>query len=412
MTSIVEIYNKLPRFTKFNYSGKKVLLRVDINVPIDKEKKVILDDFRIQAHSETIKKLIDQNAAVVVIAHQGRPGDKEFTSLELHAQYLSKYLGTNVKFIEDVIGPTAREEIRKLKSGEVLLLDNVRFISEEMLEKSPEEHSKSFLVQRLSPFFNYFVLDAFAAIHRPHASIVGFAYVLPSSMGYVLEKEVDAMYKILTTKRENIILIAGGAKIPETIKAIKKVLEVNIVDKILVGGFVGAIFTAAKIGLKGWYRSYIEKKNLINEVNTAKQLIEKYGDKIILPDDQVILINGEKKIVSIENVEHEIMDLGDSTIVKFKELIKNYEVSIMTGPLGFIEKDEFTKGTLEIMNAMIQHTKFSVIGGGHTVIVARKYGLISKLSHVSTGGRAFLYSIAGEKLPGLEALIFSSEKFG
>ena len=184
--------------------GKKVLVRVDMNVPI--ENNVILDDYRIEAHSKTIYELAkNRGAAVVVITHQGRPGEKEFTTLELHAKYLSKYLGFEVKFIDDVIGPKAREMISSLNPGEVLLLDNVRLISEEVLERKPEEQVNTIIVRKLAPLFNYFVLDAFATAHRSQPTIVGFPLVLPSCMGLVMEREVKAMAKILS-QRERIII--------------------------------------------------------------------------------------------------------------------------------------------------------------------------------------------------------------
>ncbi len=412
ISKFIEFLSSAPRFEELDHTGKKVLLRVDINVPLDKNRREILDDFRIYAHSRTIKKLLELGCAVTVIAHQGRPGDKEFSSLELHAQYLSKYVGTEVKYIDDVMGPAAREEIRKLKPGEVLLLDNVRFVSEEMLEKTPEEHSKSYLVTRLAPLFNEFVLDAFAAIHRPHASIVGFTCVMPSCMGLVLQSEVDALKYLLSSNYENTLVIAGGSKIPETVKVVSKILEKNIADKVLVGGLVSTVFTLAKYDVKGWIRDFVTKKNLLDQVETARKLIEKYGDRLMTPLDHVVLKeNGECCVRDVREIDGEIVDIGPRTLDLYREIVGQYENVIMTGPVGWVEKDEFAKGTLELLNAMISKCKFTAIGGGHTVMIARKMGLLDKLSHVSTGGRAFLYSLVGEELPGLIALVKSKEKF-
>ncbi len=412
ISKFIELLSSAPRFEELNHSGKKVLLRVDINVPLDKSRNDILDDFRIYAHSKTIKKLLELGCAVTVLAHQGRPGDKEFSSLELHAKYLSKYLGTDVKFIDDVMGPAAREEIKKLKPGEVLLLDNVRFVSEEMLEKTPEEHSKSYLVQRLAPLFDEFILDAFAAIHRPHASIVGFTCVMPSCMGLVLQSEVDALKYLLSCNYKSTLVIAGGSKIPETVKVISKLLEKNIADKVVVGGLVSTVFTLAKYDVKGWIRDFVSKKNLTEQVELAKKLLEKYSDRIVTPLDHVVLHDtGEHSVKDVKEVDAEIVDIGPRTLDLYKEIVSQYENVIMTGPVGWVEKEEFAKGTLELLNTMINKCKFTAIGGGHTVMIARKKGLLEKLSHVSTGGRAFLYSLVGEELPGLIALVKSREKF-
>jgi len=412
ISKFIELLSSAPRFEELDHSGKKVLLRVDINVPLDKSRKEILDDFRIYAHSKTIKKLLELGCAVTVIAHQGRPGDKEFSTLELHAQYLSKYVGTEVKYIDDVMGPAAREEIKKLKPGEVLLLDNVRFVSEEMLEKTPEEHSKSYLVSRLAPLFDEFVLDAFAAIHRPHASIVGFTCVMPSCMGLVLQNEVDALKYLLSSNYKNTLVIAGGSKIPETVKVVSKILEKNIADKVIVGGLVSTVFTLAKYDVKGWIRDFVTKKNLQEQVETARKLVEKYGDRLVTPLDHVVLReDGAHYVRDVKEIDAEIVDIGPRTLDLYREIVGQYENVIMTGPVGWVEKEEFAKGTLELLNTMISKCKFTAIGGGHTVMIARRMGLLDKLSHVSTGGRAFLYSLVGEELPGLVALVKSKEKF-
>lgn len=411
MSSLLDLIPKLPRMSQCLKSKKKVLVRVDINVPIDVEKKIILDDFRIEAHSKTIQKLLDNDLAIVILAHQGRPGGKEFTSLDIHAKYLSKYIKAEVNFIDDVLGPSARDAIKSLKPGEVLLLDNVRFVSEEVLEKSPEAQAKTFLVTKLAPLFDHFILDAFAAAHRSQPSIVGFPLVLPSCMGIVMESEVDAMYKILSSREGETVLIAGGAKIPETIKAINEILKKNIASKVLVGGLVGSVFSAVKTGLKGWFKEFIESKGLTSQVEITKELLNHYSDRIVTPIDYVIEINGEKKIVSPENVTHEVMSIGPETVKLFTEHLRGANIAIMTGPVSYVEKEEYLEGTVKILEAMITHTKYTVIGGGHTIMAAKKSGLVDKINHVSTGGRAFLYSLAGEELAGLKALLMSKEKF-
>ncbi len=412
VVKFLELISKVPRFEDLEHSGKKVLVRVDINVPLDKSKNQILDDFRIYAHSKTIKKLLDLDCAVVIIAHQGRPGDKEFSSLELHSKVLSRYLNQEVKFIDDIIGPAARDEIRRLKCGEVLMLENVRFLSEETLERGPEEHSNSFLVKKLSSLFDEFILDAFATIHRPHASIVGFTCTIPSCMGVVLQREVDALKHVLESNPRSTLIIAGGSKIPDTIKVMSKILDRNIADKIIIGGLVSTVFTAAKYGASGWLKNFIESKKLQEQVDTARKLLDKYPGRIETPLDHVVLKeDGTPEIVDVDKIQHEIVDIGPRTLSFYKEIIANYENVIMTGPVGHIEREEYSKGTRELLITMISKCKFTAIGGGHTVMIARKLDLLEKLSHVSTGGRAFLYTLAGEELPGLVALAKSRERF-
>ncbi|NPA69240.1 MAG: phosphoglycerate kinase [Crenarchaeota archaeon] len=412
VAKFLELVSKVPRFEDLKHEGKKVLVRVDINVPLDKSKSQILDDFRIYAHAQTIRKLVDLDCAVVIIAHQGRPGDKEFSSLEAHSKVMSRYVGQEVKFIDDIIGPAAREEIRKLKNGEILMLENVRFLSEETLERSPEEHSNSYLVRKLWNLFDEFILDAFAAIHRSHASIVGFTCKLPSCMGLILQKEIDALKYVLQSDPRNTLIIAGGSKIPDTVKVIAKILERNIADKIVTGGLVSTVFTAAKHGASGWIKEFIESKKLQEQVETARKLLDKYSDRIITPLDHVVLRkDGTSHVVDVKNVNDEIVDIGPKTLDLYKDLVAQYENVIMTGPVGWIENEEFAKGTVEILMTMISKCKFTAIGGGHTVMIARKLGLLDKISHVSTGGRAFLYTLAGEELPGLVALAKSRELF-
>jgi len=188
----------IPFMDDYDLSEKKVLVRVDFNVPIDPKTGVILNDARIKAHARTIKELIDLNAAVVVISHQGRPGGKEFTSLKIHAERLSEILSYNVKFIDDIIGPAARNEIKKLKNAEVLVLENTRLISEEIIEAAPEKQAQTFFVKKLAPLFDAFVLDAFSTAHRSQPSLVGFPMVLPSVAGRVFEAEIKALSNIIS----------------------------------------------------------------------------------------------------------------------------------------------------------------------------------------------------------------------
>ncbi len=380
------------------------MVRVDMNVPINKESGEILDEYRIEAHSRTIKYLIDLGLPVVVITHQGRPGDPEFVSLETHAKVLSKYLGADVHFVDDVVGPRAREEISRLGSGEVLMLDNLRFVSEELIEGEPEKLASTYLVRRLAPLFNYFILDAFATAHRSQPSIVGFPYTLPSCMGLIMESEVKALGKVLNTRGVLTVLIAGGAKVPETIRAIKALLSKNLVGKVLIGGLVGQLFLALKYGNNKLLSNVKVDQGTVND---AMELMKSFSDKIVLPVDAV---QSDGKVVDPGNAQS-MLDIGPQTIELFNKYVATADIVIMTGPLGLVEVDKFAIGTREVMRAMVDNAQFTVIGGGHTIMSARKFGLMGRISHVSTGGRAFIQFLADPRLPGIKALELSKLRF-
>ncbi|WP_069806796.1 phosphoglycerate kinase [Vulcanisaeta thermophila] len=382
----------------------KVLVRVDINVPINREQGVILDEYRIEAHSSTIKYLVNSGASVVVIAHQGRPGDPEFTSLEPHSRVLSKYLGFDVKFIDDVMGPRAREEIMNLGPGEVLMLDNLRFVSEEVIEGEPQKLANTYLVSRLRPLFNYFILDAFATAHRSQPSIVGFPYVMPSCMGLVMEREVKALGKVLTSDSSK-VLIAGGAKVPETVKAIKALLRKGLVDKVLVGGVVAELF----LGIENNNEKLVSASKATQEViNEAREVLSQWRDSLVLPVD---VVQSDGSCVEPARASMPIYDIGPATIDLFNKYISHTDIAIMTGPMGLVENEKFAIGTREVMRGMVENAEFTVIGGGHTIMSARKFGFFGKISHVSTGGRAFIQFLADPYLPGIKALEESRRRF-
>ncbi|ADN51350.1 phosphoglycerate kinase [Vulcanisaeta distributa] len=385
-------------------SKGRVLVRVDMNVPINRDSGEILDEYRIEAHSKTIKYLVDLGLPVVVVTHQGRPGDPEFVSLETHVKVLSKYLGMDVHFIDDVIGPRAREEIGRLRPGEVLMLDNLRFISEEVIEGEPQKLANTYLVRKLAPLFNYFILDAFATAHRSQPSIVGFPYVLPSCMGLIMEREVNALSKVLNTRGVSTVLIAGGAKVPETVKAIKALLTKNLVNKVLVGGLVSQLFLALKHGNNKLLSNVKVDQSTVNDVMDIMKL---FSDKIVLPVDAV---QSDGKVIEPSNAQS-MLDIGPETIELFNKHLITADIAIMTGPLGLVEVNQFAVGTREVMKAMVYNAQFTVIGGGHTIMSARKFGLIDRISHVSTGGRAFIQFLADPYLPGIKALELSKSRF-
>ncbi|ADY00603.1 Phosphoglycerate kinase [Vulcanisaeta moutnovskia 768-28] len=400
--SLPSLPSSLPTINLCNKG--RILVRVDMNVPINRDSGEILDEYRIEAHSKTIKYLVDSGLPVVVVTHQGRPGDPEFVSLEKHAQVLSKYLGMDVHFIDDVIGPKAREEVNKLRPGEVLMLDNLRFISEEVVEGEPQKLANTYLVKKLAPLFNYFILDAFATAHRSQPSIVGFPYVLPSCMGLIMENEVNALGKVLNTRGVSTVLIAGGAKIPETVKTVKTLLSKKLINKVLLGGLVSQLFLALSYGNDKLLSNIKVGQDTIND---AMDIMKLFSDKIILPIDAV---QSDDKIIEPGKAQS-MLDIGPATIETFSKYIMTSDIAIMTGPLGLVEIDKYSRGTRDVLKAMVDNAQFTIIGGGHTIMSARKFGLINRISHVSTGGRAFIQFLADPYLPGIKALELSKSKF-
>lgn len=252
--------------------SKKVLVRVDINSPMKPGTDQILDDSRIVAILDTLKDL--EKARVAILSHQGRPGEADFTSMKSHAQALKKYLGNRLKFVEDIIGPTALEAIQKLKNGDVLLLDNARFLSEEIMEGTPELFAKTHLVKRLSPLFDLFVNDAYPAAHRAQASMVGFPEVLPSAAGRSMERELKALNRVLYEPDRPSVVVLGGAKVSDKIKILSSILERKKVDKVLLAGLMAIVFLEAS-GVSLGESSRGNLKDFESLKKQAKDLLEK-----------------------------------------------------------------------------------------------------------------------------------------
>jgi phosphoglycerate kinase len=390
-----------------------VLLRVDLNSPVDSKTKKIIDDSRIRAHAKTVRELSDKGAKVVVLSHQGDPLFlDQFIPLEEHSQILSKYVGKEVKYIDDIFGPAAREAIRKLENGQILLLENTRFFSEDTrlfednISRSPEDQAKSLLVQKLYPLTDIFVNDAFAAAHKSQPSLVGFAEVLPSAAGRVLEAELRALRKVRDNPEKPCVFCLGGRKISDKYVMMEPVLKNNVADKILTSGVIGLLMLKAsgyKLGSQA--EKLIQDLGYEKYVSISKKLLENYGDKIEFPSDLVIDKEGGKEIeVSSLPADGQIMDIGRKTIEKYSEILKNSKTVFFSGPPGVFEKEEFSAGTKELLKVIIESGAFSVVGGGHSMAALRKYNLLDKVSYASTGGGALVRYLSGEELPVIAAL--------
>ncbi|MEM2740933.1 MAG: phosphoglycerate kinase [Nitrososphaeria archaeon] len=397
-----------------NVKGKTVIVRVDFNSTVDPETKKLLDDERIKLHSITIKELADKGAKVLVLAHQGRPGDADFIGLGQHANRLKEILGRDVKFVEDVVGEKAVSAIKTLKDGEILLLDNVRSLQDEMAKKSIEEHANSMIVKVLAPLADLFVIDAFAAAHRAHASIVGFIPKLPTVLGRIMEKEIIAIDKVRSVENRPIVYVLGGSKVKEGVEISEYVLSNNRVDYILTGGLVAQLFLYAKgINLGEVNVKILKDKGLLDLVPKAKTLLDTFKEKIVTPKDLAVNSNGQRMEILTEELptEYEISDIGSKTMEYFTRFLSNAKAVFLHGPMGVYEDSKFIEGTRTVFKAAVEAKAFTVAGGGHTIAALSRLGLYDKVSYVSSGGGALLEALMGKKLPVIEAIEKYQTKF-
>jgi phosphoglycerate kinase len=390
----------------FDVEDKTVLVRIDINSPVDPGSDIILDDTRLKLHAQTVKELSNKGAKVVLLAHQSRPGKKDFTTLSQHAEALSDILNLRVKYIDSLFSSSAKEAIKSLKPHEILLLENVRFFSEETLSRSPLEQSKTVLVRHLSPLIDYYVNDAFAAAHRSQASLVGFTVNTPSAAGRVMEKELTVIQDALDNVEHPCVFLLGGMKPDDSIDVMENVLSNGTADSILTTGIVGNIVlwaSGADIGEVN--RNFIISKGYEDMVAKSKELIDRFGDKVKYPIDVACEIDGKR--VDIDNTEipnEPIFDIGEKTISFYAKEIRDAKYIFANGPAGVFEDPKFAMGTEDLINAMASSNGFSLIGGGHIAAATAGLGLEDQMSHLSSGGGACISMLAGKELAAVEAL--------
>jgi len=399
---------ELPTLDSARLENRRVLMRIDINSPIEPSTGTILDDTRMRSHIATIDEL--SGSRLVLLAHQSRPGLEDFTTLEAHSRRLSQLLNRDVRYVDDVFGRAAREEIRRLRRGEVLLLENVRFCSEEVVaevrSKPPAAQANTNLVRKLSSYVEAYVNDAFAVAHRTQPSVVAFPVVLPSYAGKLLEREVENLTKVLKSRERPKVFSFGGAKVGDSLMVMEKLLSRDVADVVLTSGMVANIFLVARgIDIGEVNLRVMDEKGLTPLVAHARKLLEKYGEKIQMPTDLALKKNGSRAEAGVEELpDLMIMDIGIDTIARYSSIIENAAVVAANGPAGVFEIREFALGSEALVKAMARCRGFTVIGGGHLAAIAAKRGLRDKISFISTGGKAMLLFLAGEKLPGIEVL--------
>jgi phosphoglycerate kinase len=397
----------------FELDNKTVLLRVDFNMPLDRETLDILDNTRIERALPTIKELIENNAKTVIIAHQGRQGSWDFISHETHAKTLEKLIQKNVKFVDDIFGEKAKNAIKNLQNTEVLILDNVRKFDGETEKKSAEEHAQSELVQNLYPLADLFVNDAFAAAHRPQCSLIGFTEVLPSCAGRLMEKELTTLSEIVENPEKPSVFLFGGAKFSDIIITIERLLENKTADKIILTGLPANAFLKAEgIDLGEKTEESLAEEGSPENYEEIKKIILNYKNNIFLPNDFAQQENTDRSEIDVSDLptEYSLFDIGEKSIKNFKEIISDAKTVFLSGPCGVFENPVFMRGTKEIFTYVANSKAFSIVGGGHTVAAVEQLGLDEKISHISTGGGSLEKFMMGEKLPVVEALKKAKDK--
>ena len=386
----------------FNFNGKKALVRVDFNVPIDNN--IVTDSSRILAAKNTIDKVCNDGGSCILMSHLGRPNGFQLEySLNKIVKTVESVLDKKVFFSEDVIGKDAIKKSSELKKGEVLLLENVRFHNEETAGDID-------FARDLSKLGNCYINDAFGTAHRAHSSTTVVAgFFKDKFFGKLLEKEVKSIKKVMSSGEKPVLAILGGAKISSKIPILKNII--NIADDIIIGG--GMSFTFAK-ALGGKIGNSIHEDSMLDEVNEIIKIAKNNNVKVHIPVDVVCAKefdnNSPAKVFDIMNIDkdYEGMDAGPKSLLKFKEVVLNSKTILWNGPLGVFEFSNFSKGTKELgkyISESTQNGAFSLVGGGDSVAAVKSFKMQKNMSYVSTGGGAMLESLEGKNLPGINALL-------
>jgi len=386
-------------------TGKRVLVRVDFNVPLDANTGTISDDSRIRASLPTIEYLVDHKAKVILCSHLGRPGGKVDKGLRMEpvAKHLSHLMGLPIRMAPDCVGQEVREKVEELNDGDILFLENVRFHSE-------EEANDPQFARELALLADIYVDDAFGTAHRAHASTVGVARYLPAVAGFLMKKELEAMDKVLTAPEHPFACVIGGAKVSDKIGLVQNMSKK--VDMLLIGGGMAATFLKTQGHEVG--QSLVEEDKL----GLAKNLLQgskESGVPILLPIDVVVAkeikANASAKVVPITNIPSGsyIVDIGPRTIELFSNELKTCRTIVWNGPVGIYEIPRFARGTKSLVKLLSTANATTVIGGGSSCEIVQEMGLGDRMTHVSTGGGATLRFLEGTPLPGVEALLDKRE---
>ncbi len=384
-------------------SGKTIVIRVDLNSNV--EDGELFENARLRKYAKSLKELSEKNTKLVVLAHQGRKGDEDCVSLKPHAEELSERTGKEIKVLpwdSDYV-----TTIKEMQAGDIVLMENVRFHENEEQNISAENASKIEWIQKIASVCQIFVQDALSVCHRSQPSVIGFTPLLPSFIGPVLEAELEAL-KHFDSGEKPCVFVLGGSKIKDSLYLINELFGKQKADKICAGGLLGELFLKAKGVVLGEKDKFFEEKGFNKLVEPAKQVLENYGEQIILPLDVAIMNDSdEREEISISELpkENSILDIGTETVAEFKESLKGAKLIVANGPMGVFERMDFEIGTKRVFNAISKARGFSIIGGGDTETALEQVDFSEKdFSHISLAGKALLQYLSGKEMPGLVTL--------
>jgi phosphoglycerate kinase len=342
-------------------------------------------------------------------SHQGRVGNKDYTSMEKHAKVLEGFVNRKIKYVDDVIGVTAQNEIQKLNDGEILLLDNLRLCAEENYEFANSDAEKTIMIKRLAKLFDVCVLDSFPSAHRSHPSIVGFSNILPVCAGRNVEREIKKLDEIMSISKSPHVIILGGKKVDDRLEAIRLLIENGRAENVLLTGLIASVFLRAQ----GRIKSSLGINREEEIVTKAHALIGEYPDVFSTPVDVAIEQNGKRVELDIRelNKDDQIFDLGPKTIEHYNKIISGAGTVFFSGPAGFFEKEGYDYGTNALLEAVSNSMATTIVSGGHLTSALKKIGLAEKITHISTAGGALVRYLTGAKLPMIQSLEESAKKF-
>jgi phosphoglycerate kinase len=391
----------IPTLDDLSCEELTVGVRIDVNSPVSGSE--LADDARLRAHVDTLAQLLEGGACVAILAHQGRPGGEDFTSLAPHAARLDELLEYPISHTDALWSAGARERVGALNPGEALVLENTRFYAEEYMTFEPGRAARTHLIERLAPALDAYVNDAFAAAHRSQPSLVGFPQVLPGYAGRVMERELEVLGGIEESPTPRVYVL-GGAKVSDSIAVARSVLERGLADRVLTTGLLGNVFllgSGVELGTRS--AEFVYEQGYFDEIDAAGDLAEAYG-KIELPTDVAVDRDGEREEIAVSDLPADGLaeDVGSETIAGYSLILENAGTVILNGPAGVFEEPAFATGT-EALYAAASRAEHSIVGGGDTAAALRRLG-ISGFDHVSTGGGAALRMLTDESLPAVEAL--------
>ena len=397
--------------------GKVVLLRVDVNSPMNPENMEFLDDRRFTEFLPTLDDL--SSSKVVIISHQSRPGKLDFTSTEPHSKLLSRLTGRRVDFVPDVCGESAIQAIKSMEDGDVLFLNNVRMLDEEnsMKKASQQELAKSEIVRKLSSVADAYVTDAFATAHRSSPSLTGFTNEIPCIAGRLMKREINALRTAVYDPPRPYVAILGGIKCDDSLRVARNLIQNGSIDRIAMVGVVGNLMLwASGHDIGEGNREFIRKSlgEAFDETwQDSQKLVSEYQSLLFLPSDLAIEDGGTRKNIGLDDLptNFPIYDIGIDTMMRLRPLLMEANCLLWNGPASYFEKSEFAYGTVEIMNMFTEATGVTIVGGGHTSALFNQRGKADQVSHNSTGGGSVLTMLSGGVMPVFESLEASDNKF-